>query len=658
VPHLDDLLVLASREDWAAAMRAFAEVAKSQYQSWAASQAYLRIIQDILEQANCLDTIAETTQKINWKFADTTILRELTLFTAYELSGKEGTIWLPDDLTVFDHHMAELLSSILNVSGNVNRALAATDPYTYRLWLCRAHQHLLTLQKRAQRLEETTFWDILIQQWFGILTKELHHPPLKPDQMLPLWIARAKDNLAWLQEDLSVWGLDTVKVLPPLLAIAHHVSAALASDSLYNRRLGFIHAQEDLHTLRQQLLVMGDEAVHRWQSVVDQWMHILDRELERSLLEPGATSVNPYDAGNPLTVHRAVLFRGRHDLTDAVARALLESNRPTLVLYGPRRMGKTSFLLQLPRLLPGRAVPVFVDLQRADATDSTARFLYTVARAIVNDARSHSRLTLPALEEETFERKPFAAFADWLDEVALPAMEKAGGFTLLLSFDEFEKLGQALEMKRMDERVLDELRHTIQHREAISLLFAGVQTLEELGPRWSSYFISVRPLRITYLRPEEAADLIRNPDPESGFNLEYADEAVEDILTATRCHPYLVQLVCSAVVNLANEQRTLLATPELVRDAQTAALAMGEPYFRNVWDESTGIDADTVAAGRAILWQVAWASGPVVVAADTSATPRALERLLRHDVLERGDDGVQFQVPLVQRWVRERAPMG
>jgi hypothetical protein len=35
----------------------------------------------------------------------------------------------------------------------------------------------------------------------------------------------------------------------------------------------------------------------------------------------------------------------------------------------------------------------------------------------------------------------------------------------------------------------------------------------------------------------------------------------------------------------------------------------------------------------------------------------ATEQLLRHDALERISDGVQFQVPLVGRWVRERAPV-
>jgi hypothetical protein len=85
---------------------------------------------------------------------------------------------------------------------------------------------------------------------------------------------------------------------------------------------------------------------------------------------------------------------------------------------------------------------------------------------------------------------------------------------------------------------------------------------------------------------------------------------------------------------------------------------MGNPYFRNVWDEFTGTDKNTIAAGRTILRQVAAASEPVKVAADTTpSAARALERLLHLDVLERVSGGIRFQVPLVQRWVREHAPV-
>jgi len=465
-------------------------------------------------------------------------------------------------------------------------------------------------------------------------------------------IADIDREVAWTVEEIAALGQDIADITHELLSISHDLNSALKSDSLALRVRGLEGVAGRLMGIRDHVATYGFSASERWGVVIGKWYSLVIDELSKYPEVYGIA--NPYVAGNPVGPKRATLFRGRSDLIEAVTQCLSEYDRPTIVLYGPRRMGKTSFLLQLPRFLPGHTLPVFVDLQHPKKTDSTMDFLFTAAHTIVNDARNHSRLTLPVPTKEDFERKPFVAFSDWLDGAALPALETRG-FTLLLSFDEFEKLGWAVEEGRVDERVLDELRYTIQHRRAVSLLFSGMQTFEELGPHWTSYFISTRLLRITYLRPEEATDLIRHPDPESGFNLEYADEAVADILAATRCHPYLVQLVCEAVVKLANERHTLIATPGLALDAHIEALATGEPYYRNIWTESTGVDVDTVAAGRTILRQVAAAPGPLAVAADNPVTARALERLLRHGVLERVGDGVQFQVPLVQRWVRECA---
>lgn len=469
-------------------------------------------------------------------------------------------------------------------------------------------------------------------------------------------LPRVVKSITWLPDNLTVLGSDVAEVWPRLYAISQDVAVALDSTNPYTRRLGLDEALKSLGRLRQSLPAVGPTAVKRWQPVVDSWLKLLDEPLSYPLLPQGRQLLNPYDAGNPLSLSRAALFRGRETLRDTLMGALLEQNRPTLVLHGPRRMGKTSFLLQLPRLVSGSTLPVFMDVQRPGVTESTTDFLLTVAKAIVTEGRSQRRLNLPLLDRADFRQRPFSAFGDWLDGQLLPALESAGGFNILLCLDEFEKLGQAITANRVETRVLDEIRHTIQHRQTVSLLFAGVQTLEELGPNWSSYFINVRPLTISYLTPTEAADLIRNPDPASGFNLAWDDAAVANIIAVTRCHPLYVQLICSEVVNQVNQEHTLQATPMLVAQALQQALNTGEPFFRNIWDETTGLTPEMVAAGQAMLRQVAVAAQPVILNPDTLTAGQALERLVRYKVLEKVDDGYQFEVELVRRWVAEKAP--
>jgi hypothetical protein len=469
-------------------------------------------------------------------------------------------------------------------------------------------------------------------------------------------IAGARYRITWLPNDLASLGRDVYEVVPRLFQVSQSVAVALDSESPRNRWLGLSGAADDLAILRQNLPLLGRRAIGRWTPVVEEWQRLLAPELERPLAQAGEIP-NPYEAGNPLRANRAALFRGQQNLTDAVATALLERNRPTLALYGPRRVGKTSFLLQLPRLLGGNTISVFVNLQAPAATRSTGNFLYTLARSVVNDARLY-QVSLPPVERETFQRgDPFIVFEDWLQDRALPILAER---RLLLTLDEFEKLGQAIEAGRVEEAVLDQLRSLIQHQPQLSLLFAGVATLDELGPHWSSYFINVRALRATYLRPHEAEGLIRDPDPESGFNLAYADAVVNDIISLTRCHPYLVQLLCADLVREANARQTHHATLDLLEAALVRALQSGEPYFRNVWDEMTGTDPASVAAGQGLLRRLAASAGPLPIPLEGAdvAIRRAVDRMTRLDVIEEEvAGGYQFQVPLIKRWVIERAPM-
>ena len=93
-------------------------------------------------------------------------------------------------------------------------------------------------------------------------------------------------------------------------------------------------------------------------------------------------SIAPYITGIPLTEHQEV-FVGRTDIGSRIEQLLLDQRRPPLLLYGQRRMGKTSLLHNLGRLLPSTVVPLFVDLQgpTTQASDH-AGFLYNIARGM------------------------------------------------------------------------------------------------------------------------------------------------------------------------------------------------------------------------------------------------------------------------------------
>lgn len=74
-----------------------------------------------------------------------------------------------------------------------------------------------------------------------------------------------------------------------------------------------------------------------------------------------AKPINPYVAGNPV---RGQNFFGRADVLERVAQELRNPGVSAIVLFGQRRIGKTTVLLRLQENLPkDEFLPIFFDLQ-------------------------------------------------------------------------------------------------------------------------------------------------------------------------------------------------------------------------------------------------------------------------------------------------------
>src|SRR5512136_465233 len=95
------------------------------------------------------------------------------------------------------------------------------------------------------------------------------------------------------------------------------------------------------------------------------------------------TPINPYVAGNP--VGDSPAFIGRADVLREVVRVLRRPQDNAIVLYGQRRIGKTSILQHLAAQLPkeGPYRPVYFDLQDKAAWP-LGRVLQDWARAIAH----------------------------------------------------------------------------------------------------------------------------------------------------------------------------------------------------------------------------------------------------------------------------------
>lgn len=431
--------------------------------------------------------------------------------------------------------------------------------------------------------------------------------------------------------------------------IAQTLNAALNSTTGYHQQLMLRTAQDHLHVLGRDIAMSGAPAAARFRPIVARWHDIIAAALQEltAAVEESQEIANPYIFSVPLSEH-VQLFVGRTDVAARIEQLILDRHRPPLLLYGQRRMGKTSLLRNLGRLLPSNTVLFFVDGEGIASASSYPDLLYALAAAMVRSAEQHPRFTLWLPERAELEASPFTTFNVWLDHVEV-ALRNYDNSIALLALDEFEALEGIANKGRFDETdVLRLIRNIIQHRPRFKVLLAGSHTLDEFR-HWASYLINTQVIKITYLAEKDVLELIESPI--TNFELHYEPEASRHILWLTRGHPHLVQLLCYEIVELKNQQpppQRRLVTVADVEAAVPHALATGDFFFADLANQVGPAGARVV---RFIAAQPDGAATAALLAEQNVAgMDDVINLLLRRDLIEETAGAYRLQVELIRRW--------
>ena len=447
-------------------------------------------------------------------------------------------------------------------------------------------------------------------------------------------IVATADQLAWLPtpppKELGTF-------LPQFVEISQNVRAYLDATSAY-RRYELLNAPikrlQDLNKALafsknpQQATTFGSIAQH-WLNILETAQSTLKEEAENSQEIPQV-----YIAGNALEPENAESrFKGRKDIFREIETISFSAQPPALLFYGGRRTGKTSSLKYLPRKVGSDIIPLLIDLQGAASAQTLLGLAEYLVKEIINAARQSRNLQLPYPDQEKLSQEPFLTLQNWFATIEATASHKR----FLLCLDEFERLSEIV--ATTGSRVpLNFFRHILQHRPRWILLFSGSHTLEELDPYWSDYLINTRFIRLTYLQESEARELVEKPVPD--FPNIYQTAAVEAIINQTRCQPYLVQLICSTIVDRLNQEQRKLATPEDVHNSIAKTIEAGNNYFRELWTNLPEQDQD-------LLLRLIDGETP------KSGDRMSLRRLTYKEILEKKAETYDFQVPLVKNYIEE-----
>ncbi len=471
------------------------------------------------------------------------------------------------------------------------------------------------------------------------------------------------------------------------------------SSSRANQLAALARATDTLKNLNEY--VQAEVMAPEWyflRRVIRQWQAlIIETGGELGRAEVIGPVANPYVAGNPVT---GELFVGRED----ILRRLEElwrgaGQKPSVVLYWHRRMGKSSILQNLGARFGKDTVIVDFNMQRVGLVASTGELLYNLALAVYDvispipgpsqegntppyppqggnkptpgPSQEGNAGEAPALPGEPDEERftahnPYTAFDRFLKQVDRVRGERR----FIITVDEFELIEQKIEEGKLEAQLLDFWRGVIQTYPWFVMAFAGLHTLQEMTQDyWHPLFGSVTGIPVSFLKVGAAKKLITQPTAD--FDLDYDADAIERIIELTYGQPYLVQLICHCLVTRFNRQsfeegvererrfslvdvEAVINAPEFYRD--------GDAYFTGVWRQA---ETDEATGQQDILRVLAQSEAGKTIEelAQQSSLAledvrQALEVLKRHDVVVESDGSWQFTVELMRRWVIgiERGP--
>ncbi len=376
--------------------------------------------------------------------------------------------------------------------------------------------------------------------------------------------------------------------------------------------------------------------------------------------------INPYVAGAPLHGERG--FFGRQDTLDWVARGLRNPATNGLVLFGQRRIGKTSLLLQLQRTLPADAfLPIYFDLQ-----DQATRPLGQVLADLSGTVAEQAGLESP--DPETFDDQGLFFRRTFLPQVYEAIGQNRRPVFLL---DEFQVLDKAAEAELPDIAAVYSLfrftRRVMTKDRRPAFAFAVGRRTDDLNVDFTATFKASLVREIWVLDQESAEALIRQaeaPDqPEQNVTLRFTNRAVARILNLTNCHPYLTQLLCLHIWERAYAESPTtpprIDMPE-VEAAVPYALEAGDQALTWLWNglsPAEKVYAATLAEVAGERETISEDQGIQALTAHAARlrTPQvelAPRDLVRRRVLEMTEECEhRFAVELFRRWLHRHKPL-
>lgn len=335
----------------------------------------------------------------------------------------------------------------------------------------------------------------------------------------------------------------------------------------------------------------------------------------------------------------------------------------TILLWGQRRIGKTSLMLHLREQLRKDLLPVYIDVQGLTES-STAQFLHRFMSQVAGALKSRepklaSDITVPALNR--VRRDPLSYFDTFIDLI----QQAVPHYLLIVILDEFQCLGSLREEIVSREAIFARLRSYAQHGRGIRFILGGGGQRSQLPGQGNitSLFHIADDERVGCLEREDACQLVKHGLTKVG---NITPHAIEMLLDLTAGHPYYLQLLCSLLYEQALEQKVTITADSVSRCVRTWLEMADGSRFQHLWEGRTEEHARNnkaiVSAIADVTLQHAQIDYSHLVSLLGARIPerdlvQALGDLCDLGIVEH--DHTRYRIPLglFARWLRQHWPL-
>lgn len=410
------------------------------------------------------------------------------------------------------------------------------------------------------------------------------------------------------------------------------------------------------------------------------------RELPRSrfpvrVYPPGswADIHNPFQhgaRGGPVMDPK--MFYGREALLRSLVSAVSDTTPgKCVVLYGQKRVGKSSVLEHLRQRMQWPLVPVDFSLGNTITNFSVHFFLWTIlyqtARA-VRAQSTHGR-KLPIIDVPTLTELSaggLSLFYQKMDDFAdrCKADPVTRDLRVILLIDEFVYLYKAIHDKVIPGEFMKTWKALLQHG-YFNAVLVGHDVMPQFMNAYPNEFAVAVPVRCSYLSEEDARKLADVPIRIGGPTGEsrYVGTALDDIIDLTDCNPFYIQIVCDAVVEYMNRERTpkitnadVMKVLEQLLRGESAIKQRDFDGLLTPGDELPG--AIPVSEVLQVLKRIASYSShggcglaDLTGIATTHPIEMILSNLVDRDVIEIRNEAHYIRVGLFREWLNECLPL-